>query len=136
MAINKALTVHEQDLYPEGIAYSAKLDTIFVSSMKYGKIGTVSSTGEYADFIRDDETFVSISGIYVDDMHDRLIVSNVDPGAGERTRTETQGALAGIAIYDINTKERLAYHPLHELYEGGHFSNEITVAKRRHHICY
>lgn len=40
-----------QRQYPEGIAYSAQLDKFLVTSIPFGKIGTVGKDGTYADLI-------------------------------------------------------------------------------------
>lgn len=125
--LQSGITVSQLDLYPEGITYSKKLNTILVSSMKYGKIGTVSFDGMYSEYIVDDELLVSASGIYADDKRNRLIVCNVDPGVSVRTTPNTQLKLAGIVVYNLTTKERLVNIELNTLYEGAHFSNEVTV---------
>lgn len=72
---------------------------------------------------------VSTVGILVDDERNTLWVANSDLGAGNRTKTATQGKLAGVAKYDATTRKRLAYYDLGALSEGSHFANDIALDK-------
>ena len=112
--------------YPESLTWSAKQGKFLVSSVRKGTVGTVSADGKYAPFIADDK-LVSTVGLLVDDARNKLWVTNSDPGAGERTNASTQGKLAGIAIYDATTGERLAYHDLGSLSPGAHFANDVAL---------
>ncbi len=116
------------DVFPEGIAYDEKTQRVFVSSMKYGTVGTVSQNNVYSPFIQS-EDFISTSGITVDAKRRRLFIAIVDPGVGIKTRKGQELAFTAVAVYDIDSKKRVAFFPLHELYEGKHFANEIDLAE-------
>lgn len=112
--------------YPESVTWSAKQNRFFVSSVRHGTVGTVTSDGKYTPFIADDN-LVSTVGLLVDDERNTLWVTNSDPGAGDRTSAATQGKLAGIATYDATTGKRLAYYDLGHLSEGTHFANDLAL---------
>lgn len=116
----------EKELYPEGIAFDSKADQFLVSSMRHGKIGRVGRDGFYHPFISDD-MLVSSVGLHIDQARNRLLVAVSDPGVAVGTKKETQAKLAGLAVYDLKSGKRLAYHDLGRLSEGGHFANDIAV---------
>lgn len=115
-----------QELYPEGITFDANTDQFLVSSMRHGKIGRVSRDGVYHAFIND-PILVSSVGMHIDSARNRLLVAVSDPGVAITTKIETQSKLAGLAIYDLKSGKRLAYHDLGGLSNGVHFANDITV---------
>ena len=47
-------------LYPEGIAYSSQLAKFLVTSIPFGKIGTVDTDGRYADLLTAPELIAAI----------------------------------------------------------------------------
>ena len=60
------INFNSNELYPEGIAFSKKQNTFFVSSLHYGKIGKVSPKGEYIEFITDKD-LISTIGIHANE---------------------------------------------------------------------
>lgn len=117
------------DLFPEGIAYDAKTDTTFLSSVKYGGVFTLSDDGAVVPFIDDDADLISTIGLTVDEGRRRLFAATGDLGLSVKTSPQLQMKLAGVAVYNIDTKERLAFIRLDRLYAGAHLPNEIAVAK-------
>jgi sugar lactone lactonase YvrE len=116
----------DKELYPEGITFDVNADQFLVSSMRHGKIGRVGRDGVYHTFIND-PILVSSVGMHIDPARNWLLVAVSDPGVAVSTKKETQAKLAGLAVYDIKSGKRLAYHDLGRLSEGGHFANDITV---------
>lgn len=113
-------------LYPEGVEYDAKRQRFLVTSMRHGTVGEVKDDGTYKTFIQD-SNFVSAVGIRIDDVSDRLLVCNSDPGVSVHTKKETQGKLAGLGVFQLSTGKLIHYVDLGKLTEGGHFCNDIAV---------
>ena len=42
-------------IYPESLTWSGKQNLFFVSSVRHGTVGTLSLSGDYAPFIKDDK---------------------------------------------------------------------------------
>jgi sugar lactone lactonase YvrE len=116
----------DRELYPEGISYDAKADLFLVSSMRQGKIGRVGRDGVYHNFIQD-AMLVSSVGMHIDKARNRLLVAISDPGVAVNSKPETQVKLAGLAVYDLKTGKRMAYHDLGSLSAGKHFANDVAV---------
>jgi sugar lactone lactonase YvrE len=116
----------DRELYPEGISYDAKADLFLVSSMRQGKIGRVGRDGVYHNFIQD-AMLVSSVGMHIDKARNRLLVAISDPGVAVNSKPETQVKLAGLAVYDLKTGKRMAYHDLGSLSAGNHFANDVAV---------
>lgn len=116
----------EKELYPEGITFDVKADQFLVSSMRHGKIGRVDRSGVYHTFIND-PILVSSVGMHIDSAKSWLLVAVSDPGVAVGTKKETRAKLAGLAIYDLKSGKRQAYHDLGGLSEGAHFANDIAV---------
>lgn len=121
------ITINQQGLYPEGLAYDPQGERFLVSSFTSGAIGMVKDDGTYSNFINDKE-LISTTGIFIDNARNRVLVTIADPGASTKTTTETQGKLAAIAIYNLSTKQRINYVNLGKLKPlSGHFANDIAV---------
>lgn len=111
--------------YPEGIAYSAQLAKFVVSSVTQGKIGTVSSTGQYADLLSDPAL---ISGIGVKVDKGRILVANGDLGVSDKSTPATAFKLAEVLVFDLSTRQLLNRIRLDGLLPGvAHFVNDLTV---------
>ena len=76
----------ENELYPEGITYSHKAKSFFVSSLHYGKIGKVDWKGNYTNFVNDAQS-ISAIGILADEKRNLLYVAISDPGVSVKTAT-------------------------------------------------
>ena len=114
-------------LYPEGIDYDAKGNRFLVTSLHEGVVGTVTNDGNYQVLFQD-SNMVSAIGIRIDSARDRVLVCNSDPGASIHTQKETQGKLAGVAVFQLSTGNLIKYIDLASLSEGGgHFCNDIAL---------
>lgn len=119
-------TIHELNLYPEGVVYDAPRSRFLVSSLTRGDIGQVTDDGRYTPFIKDNR-LVSAIGLHIDVDRNRLIVCISDPGVAVRTSPATQKKLAGLAVYSLVDGSLLHYANLAEGIDGEHFANDAVV---------
>jgi len=114
-------------LYPEGLEYDAPNNRFLVTSLHEGTVGTVTPEGKYQVLFQDSH-MVSAIGLRLDQARDRVLVCNSDPGASIHTNKETQGKLAGLAIFQLSTGKLIKYIDLAALSKGGgHFCNDIAL---------
>ena len=114
-------------LYPEGLEYDAGNNRFLVTSLREGIVGTVTPDGDY-EVLFQDGNMVSAIGIRIDKARDRVLVCNSDPGVSVHTNKETQGKLAGLAVFQLSTGKLIKYIDLAGLSEGGgHFCNDIAL---------
>ena len=119
------IAFNSNELYPEGIAYSAKQDVFFVSSLHYGKIGKVTRKGVYTEFITDNE-LISTIGIHANEKANLLYVCVSDPGVSTKTDAKTQMKLGKLIAYDLTTGKRKFVADLGALNSaGGNFANDV-----------
>ena len=116
-----------ENLFPEGVEYSSKINSFFLSSQTQGNVSQVSNDGSLSRFT-EDERLVSSLGLEVDEPRNRLLVANTDTGFSERSTSETQQNLAALGIYDLFTGEPIAYANLGALVpEQPHVANDVAV---------
>jgi hypothetical protein len=128
-----ALNIHAQNitfksdtLYPEGIAYHAKRDVFFVSSLRHGKIGTVDRKGNYKIFV-DSPEMISAIGLRLNEKTNTLYVCASDPGVSTKTTAATQRKFAKLIAYDATTGAQKYIADLGALNAGGlNFANDVT----------
>lgn len=117
---------HAETAYPEAVTWSQTQGAFFTGSAKHGTIGKVTPDGSYAPFVTD-EALVTTTGVLADDQTGTLWVAIADPGVADRTSAETQGKLAELAGYDLQTGARKALIDLGALRPGAHFANDIAL---------
>jgi len=116
-------------LYPEGVDYDARGKRFLVTSMREGIVGSVTDDGTYM-VLAQDPNMVSAVGLRIDAERDRVLVCNSDPGVSRHTKKETQGKLAGLAVFQLSTGKLLKYLDLAKVGgPGGHFCNDIAIDK-------
>ena len=128
-----AFNIHAQDitfksdtLYPEGIAYHAKRDVFFVSSLRHGKIGIVDRKGNYKVFI-DSPEMISAIGIRLNEKTNTLYVCTSDPGVSTKTSPATQRKFAKLIAYDATSGAQKYIADLGALNTGAlNFANDVT----------
>jgi len=117
----------EPALYPETIEVNPLTQKFLVSSLREGAVYQVGLDGRAESFIRDDR-LTSILGIAVDARSKRLLVTNSDLGAAIRHSAQGPKQEAGVGIYDLASRQRLAYVDLTPvLPRGDHLINGITL---------
>jgi len=123
-----AISFKQTMLYPEGVDWDAERKRFMVTSIRKGIVGTVTDDGTYTVFAQDPR-MVSAVGIRIDAGRDRVLVCNADPGASEFSTPKTTGKLAALAVFQLSTGKLTNYINLVEGLEGGHFCNDIVIAK-------
>lgn len=110
----------EKDLVPEGIAYSAKKDAFYLTSVTKSKIVTVDrTTGKQSDFIGGQEFgYQPGVGIWVDDERNQLHALG-----GYYMLPDS---LSSLYTFDLNTKNLLKRYNLSD----EHFLNDMVVDKK------
>lgn len=115
-------------LYPEGVNWDATNKRFLVTSIRKGEIGSVKDDGSYWVFAKDPR-MVSSVGIRIDEIRDRVLVCNADPGAAEKSGSDTTGKLAGLGVFQLSTGKLIKYIDLAKGIDGGHFCNDLAVDK-------
>jgi len=110
---------------PEGVAYDAASQSYFLGSLTEPTIYRISANKEVKRFAYDKE-IVSSAGIHVDGNHRRLLITSLDLGTSEASTANNKGAKAGLAVYSLETEEKIAYVDLSKGLAGGHLSNDLT----------
>jgi len=124
---NDNIVIDNDGLYPEGISFDPQKKMFYVSSVAKGEVWRVNQKGEGELFARN-RKYPSVIGVLVDEKRNRLIICVADPGVGINSTATTKGRLAGVAIYDLSSKEELAYYNLSSV--GGnehHFANDVAI---------
>lgn len=110
---------------PEGIAYDAASQSYFLGSLTEPTIYRIGANKEVKRFAYDKEV-ISSAGLHVDANHRRLLVTSLDLGTSEASIKGKTGAKAGLAVYSLETEEKIAYVDLSTGLAGGHVSNDLT----------
>lgn len=111
--------------YPEGIAYSANLDRFIITSLTHGKLGTVSTDGQYADLVSHPAL---IAGIGVKVAGDRVYVCNSDNGVSSKSSPATIRKTAELMIFNTTTRTLERRVDLDDLLPGvNHFANDLAL---------
>lgn len=111
-------------VYPEGVAYSGKTNSFFVSSVKTGTIGTVDQKGIYTEFYKD-TSLKSSFGMKVDEKNNLLWVCISDPNYSAYSDSTTFKKMARIISLDLTTKKKVSDIDLAKLKPGKHFANDL-----------
>ncbi|MFH9354174.1 hypothetical protein [Kitasatospora sp. NPDC017646] len=124
------ITGHAPALVPETAVWDQAHHRFLVGSMRHGTVSAVALDGTVRTLIDDPGTLTEIAGLRIDQVHRRVLVTNLDNGIGERSGPATLGRVAGIAAYDLDTGRRLYYTDLAAVAGdgGSHLANDIAVA--------
>ncbi|GAB3166588.1 SMP-30/gluconolactonase/LRE family protein [Telluribacter humicola] len=111
--------------YPEGIAYSSQLDRFIITSLTQGKLGTVSTTGQYQDLLSAPEL---ISGVGVKVANGRIFVANSDNGVSIKSSPQTARKTAELLVFNLSTRTLERRVDLDDLVPGeNHFANDLAL---------
>jgi sugar lactone lactonase YvrE len=113
--------------YPEGVAYSSQLSKFLVTSIPFGKIGTVSTDGQYEDLLNAPEL---ISGIGMKVAGDHVFVCNSDRGISVKSTGATSFQTAELLVFSLSTRKLERRTKLDVLIpaEERNFANDVTLA--------
>lgn len=117
-------TLHGENVYPEGITYDAKTDSLFVGSFYKGEVQRIQR-GKVTVFIpAGQDELHSVVGLFADAKRRRLWVCNSEAGASQRSTPVSIGK-ASVHIYDLDRKALIKKVGLTQ--QSGHFCNDITL---------
>ncbi|MGW2249644.1 hypothetical protein ACWCXH_05535 [Kitasatospora sp. NPDC001660] len=123
------ITGHADSLVPESVAWDRDRHRFLVGSLRHGTVSEVRTDGTVRTLVDDPGTLLEVAGLRVDSDRGRVLVTNLDNGVGERSSSATNGKVAGLGAYDLDTGRRLFYVDLAAVAgDGGpHLANDIAV---------
>ncbi|MQS11713.1 SMP-30/gluconolactonase/LRE family protein [Streptomyces kaniharaensis] len=123
------ITGHAASLVPESAVWDPAHHRFLLGSLRHGTVSAVRTDGSVRTLVDDPGTLLEVAGLRVDAARGRVLVTNLDNGLGERSSTATNGRIAGIGAYDLETGRRLFYVDLAAVAgDGGpHLANDIAI---------
>jgi sugar lactone lactonase YvrE len=118
------VTISDPGRFPEGIEWDAQAGRFLLGSLRDGSVVAVADDGTITPFIDVPEEGLSSVGLHIDQNTNRLLVAYGNPAVFS---DPSAAGRAAIGIYDLETGEQLHFVDMSELYEGGHFANDLTV---------
>ena len=103
-SLNSNYIITETGLYPEGIDYDFKNERFVFGSMYKGAVYTMNSKGDISKFATSNK-LVLPTGVYTDEIRNRLIVANADLGASEKSAAggKSAGSVASVSVFNLTT---------------------------------
>lgn len=112
-------------LYPEGLAYDAQKKLFFVSSVRWGTIGSVDADGNYKELLKD-PALKSSYGMKVDAKNNRLLVCISDANYSKYSTPATFKKMARLIGVDMATGKKTM--DVNLATDGGkHFANDMAM---------
>ena len=97
-------TITDIGLYPEGIDYDFKNEKFLFSSLYKGAVYARNAKGEATLFVTSNK-LVLPTGIYTDELRNRLIVANADLGISQKSTPTSAGSIATVSIFNLTSGE-------------------------------
>jgi sugar lactone lactonase YvrE len=97
-------TITDIGLYPEGIDYDSKNERFLFSSLYKGAVYVLNAKGEATVFATSSK-LVLPTGIYTDEVRNRLIVANADLGISQKSTPTSAGSIATVSIFNLTSGE-------------------------------
>lgn len=104
VSLKSKYTVTDSGLYPEGIDYDSKNQKFLFSSLHKGAVYAMSPKGEVSVFATSPK-LVLPTGVYTDEIRDRLIVANADLGISQKSTAGSAGTIATVSIFNLTSGE-------------------------------
>ncbi|MFZ0596439.1 MAG: SMP-30/gluconolactonase/LRE family protein [Flavobacterium sp.] len=95
-------TITDVGLYPEGIDYDSKNERFLFSSLYKAAIYAMNSKGEVTNFATSNK-LVLPTGVYTDEVRNRLIVANADLGISQKSTAGSAGSVATVSIFNLTS---------------------------------
>jgi hypothetical protein len=105
------IAVAAPGVFPHSADYDSRTGTFLVGSLKKGTVTLVDRDGSARTLV-DDPTLVSVQGIRIDRVRNRVLITNVDLGTADTTNAAGPLKVAGIGSYDLRTGRRQWYTDL------------------------
>lgn len=121
-----AVTVQQEALFPETIAYDPGRGTFLVGSLRDGDIYEIDGQGRATPRVAD-VRLCSVLGIAVDSARGRLWAVSGDLGASVRPSAAGPKNFAAVGVYDLASGKSLHYVDLSSLVPGPHLLNGIAL---------
>ena len=120
-------TVTDTGLYPEGIDYDSKNERFLFSSLQKGAVYTMNIKGEVSVFATSSK-LVLPTGVFTDEIRNRLIVANADLGISQKSTAESAGTIATFSIFNLTSGELIKEIDLKSFTpNSGSCPNDIAV---------
>jgi sugar lactone lactonase YvrE len=128
VSLKENYEVNSAGLYPEGLDFDTKSGKFVFGSIYKGAVYSLNIKGELETYASNNN-LVAATGIFTDEVRNRLIVANSDLGTSQKSASSSSGgSVASIEVYDLSTKALLKHVDLKSLTPGaGAFANDITV---------
>ncbi len=115
-------------LYPEGITYDAQKKLFFVSSVRWGTIGSVDMDGVYKELLKD-PALKSSYGMKVDAKNNRLLVCISDANYSKYSTPATFKKMARLIGVDmVSGKKTMDLNLATDA--GKHFANDLAMDEK------
>lgn len=127
VSLKSKYTVTDTGLYPEGIDYDSKNQKFLLSSLQKGAVYTMNLKGEVSVFATSNK-LVLPTGVYTDEIRNRLIVANADLGISQKSKPGSAGTIATVSIFNLNSGELIKEIDLKNFTpNAGSCPNDIAV---------
>lgn len=120
-----AMTLADQGLRPEGVAYDENHEALFMGSVARRKILRITSDGEVQDFVPSGTGIYAVLGVRVDAAHGLLWAATAARPSMEGYDPRDQGKSALLA-FDLDSGAPRLSLPLTD--GGTHMLNDIAIA--------
>lgn len=104
VSLKNKYIITDSGLYPEGIDYDSKNQKFLFSSLHKGAVYAMSPKGEVSVFATSPK-LVLPTGVYTDEIRDRLIVANADLGISQKSTAGSAGTIATVSIFNLTSGE-------------------------------
>ncbi|UZR94213.1 SMP-30/gluconolactonase/LRE family protein [Chondrinema litorale] len=124
--LTKEVTTVQGKYHPEGIAYDAKKNTFYISSIRKGLILKVDRNGEVSTFYNANKNTWSVSGLAIDKKRNRLWACTVATPNFENYKKEDEGKSA-ILCFNLANGDLLKRYDIQD--ENQHWFGDLTINK-------
>lgn len=127
VSFQNSYKVTQTGLYPEGIDYDTKNEKFLFSSLHKGAVYAMDTKGGLSVFATSSK-LVTPTGIYTDEIRNRLIVANADLGISQKSTPGSAGSIASVSIFNLASGELIKDIDLKHFTRGkGSCLNDIAV---------
>ncbi|WP_410589348.1 hypothetical protein [Amycolatopsis sp. lyj-23] len=122
------IAVAAPEVFPHSADYDPRTGTFLVGSLKKGTVTVVDRNGSARTLV-DDPTLVSVQGVRIDRVRNRVLITDVDLGTADTTSTAGPLKVAGVGSYDLRTGQRQWYADLTAVAPGNtsHLAADVAV---------
>lgn len=127
VSLQSKYTITDIGLYPEGIDYDTKNEKFLISSLYKGAVYAINIKGKISIFATSSK-LVLPTGVYTDEIRNRLIVANADLGISQKSTAGSAGSVATVSIFNLTSGELIKEIDLKNFTpNSGSCPNDIAV---------